>query len=47
MYNMLIITRALPRKQRQHINIVCTTDIMALEDRPGITGISYFLPFCP
>jgi hypothetical protein len=20
---------------------------MALEDRPGVTGISYFLPFCP
>jgi hypothetical protein len=44
---MLIITRALPRKQPRHINIVWTTNIMALEDRPGVTGISYFLPFCP
>jgi hypothetical protein len=46
-YTMLIITRALPRKQPQHINIICTTNIMALGDHPGVTGISYFLPFCP
>jgi hypothetical protein len=43
----LIMTRALPRKQPRHINIVWTTDIMALEDRPGDIGIGYFLPFCP
>jgi hypothetical protein len=43
----LIMTRALPRKQPRHINTVWTTDIMALGDRPGDTGISYFLPFCP
>jgi hypothetical protein len=43
----LIMTRALPRKQPRHINTVCTTDIMALGDRPGITDVSYFLPFCP
>jgi hypothetical protein len=36
-----------PRKQRRHINIVCTTDVMALGDGPGVAGISYFLPFCP
>jgi hypothetical protein len=41
------MTRALLRKQRQHINNVWTTDIMALGVRPGITNISYFLPFCP
>jgi hypothetical protein len=46
-YTMLIITRALPRKQPQHINTISTTDIMALGDHPGITGISYFLPFYP
>jgi hypothetical protein len=40
----LIMTRALPRMQPRHINTVCTTDIMALGDRPGV---SYFLPFCP
>jgi hypothetical protein len=43
----LIITRVLPRKQPRHINIVWTTDIMALGDRAGVTSISYFLPFCP
>jgi hypothetical protein len=41
------MTRVLPRKQPRHINTVCTTDIMALGDRPGVIGISYFLPFCP
>jgi hypothetical protein len=36
-----------PRKQRRHINTVCTTDIMALGDHPGVAGVSCFLPFCP
>jgi hypothetical protein len=31
----------------RHINTICTTNIMALGDHPGITGISNFLPFCP
>jgi hypothetical protein len=31
----------------RHINTIWTTDIMALEVRPGVTGVSYFLPFCP
>jgi hypothetical protein len=43
----LVMTNALPRKLPRHINTVYTTDIMALRDRPGVTGISYFLPFCP
>jgi hypothetical protein len=43
----LIMTHTLPRKRRRHINTICTTDIKALGDRPGITGISYFLPFVP
>jgi hypothetical protein len=30
----------------QDINTICTTDIMALGDHPGVTGVSYFLPFC-
>jgi hypothetical protein len=42
----LIMTRALPRKQPRHINIVCTMDIMVLGDRPDVTCVSYFLPFC-
>jgi hypothetical protein len=46
-YTMFIITRVLPRKQPRHINIVWTTDIMALGVHPGVTSISYFLPFCP
>jgi hypothetical protein len=29
------------------INTICTTDIMALGDDPGVIGSSYFLPFCP
>jgi hypothetical protein len=33
--------------QPRHINTVWTMDIMALGDCPGITCISYFLPFCP
>jgi hypothetical protein len=39
---MLIITRVLPREQPRHINTICTTDIIALEDRLGVSGISYF-----
>jgi hypothetical protein len=31
----------------RHINTIWTTNIMALGDHPGVTGISYFLPFCP
>jgi hypothetical protein len=31
----------------RHINTICTTDIMALGDRPGVISVSYFLPFCP
>jgi hypothetical protein len=46
-YTMLIIIRTLPREQPRDINIVCTTDIMALGDRPSITSISYFLLFFP
>ena len=42
----LIMTHALPREQPRHINTICTTDTMALGDRPGVTGTSYFLPFC-
>jgi hypothetical protein len=29
------------------INTICATDIMVLGVRPGVAGISYFLPFCP
>jgi hypothetical protein len=29
------------------INTICTTDIMALGDHPGVSGVSYFLLFCP
>jgi hypothetical protein len=43
----LIMTRALPRMLPQDINIVCTMDIMALGDHPGVTGSSSFLPFVP
>jgi hypothetical protein len=46
-YTMLIIIRTLPREQPLDINTVCTTNIMALGDRSGITSISYFLLFCP
>jgi hypothetical protein len=41
-----MMTRALPMKQPRDINTIWTTDIMTLGDRPGITCISYFLPFC-
>jgi hypothetical protein len=44
---MLIITRALPRKQSPHINTAWTADIRAPRD---CTGVSYsyniFLPLC-
>jgi hypothetical protein len=50
-YIVLIMTRALPRKQLRDINTIWTTDIMALGDLLGDIGIgyfySYFLPFCP
>jgi hypothetical protein len=29
------------------INTVCTTDIMALGDHPGVADDSVFPPFCP
>jgi hypothetical protein len=41
-YTVLIMTRALPRKQPRDINTICTTDIMALGDLLGDTGIGYF-----
>jgi hypothetical protein len=50
-YTMLIITRALPRKQPRHINTIWTTDIMAPEDCLAVAGMRYFYsvfpPFCP
>jgi hypothetical protein len=49
-YTVLIMTRALPRKQPRDINTIWTTDIMALGDLLGDTGIGYFYnvfpPFC-
>jgi hypothetical protein len=48
---MLIITRALPRKQPPHINTAWTTDIMALGDCSSVlvldTSIMYSLRFAP
>jgi hypothetical protein len=41
-YTMLMMTRALPRKQPRDINTIWTTDIMALGDLLGDTGIGYF-----
>jgi hypothetical protein len=41
------MTRALPRVLPRASNIVCTTDIIALGDHPGVTGSSSFLPFLP
>jgi hypothetical protein len=41
-YTVLIITRVLPRKQPQDINTICTTDIIALGDLLGNTGVGYF-----
>jgi hypothetical protein len=46
-YTVLIMARALPRKQPRDINTIWTTDIRALGDHPGITGSSYSLPFLP
>jgi hypothetical protein len=49
-YAVLIMTRALPRKQPRDINTIWATDIMALGDLIGDTGIGYFYnvfpPFC-
>jgi hypothetical protein len=41
-YTVLIMARALPRKQPLDINIVWTTDIMALRGLLGDTSIGYF-----
>jgi hypothetical protein len=41
------MTRALPRTLPRDINTVCTTDIMALGDYPGVAGSSSFLLFVP
>jgi hypothetical protein len=41
-YAVLIMARALPRKQPQDINTIWTTDIMALGDLLGDTGVGYF-----
>jgi hypothetical protein len=41
-YTVLIMARALPRKQPRDINTIWTTNIMALEDFLGDTGIGYF-----
>jgi hypothetical protein len=48
-YTVLIMTRALPRKQPRDINIIWTTDIMALGDLLGDIGTSimYSLRFAP
>jgi hypothetical protein len=40
-YTMLIMARALPRKRPRDINTIWTTDIMALGDLLGDTGIGY------
>jgi hypothetical protein len=39
---MLIMARALPRKQPRDINTIWTTDIMALGDLLGDAGVGYF-----
>jgi hypothetical protein len=41
-YTVLIVARKLPRRQQQDINTICSTDIRALEDLLGDTGIGYF-----
>jgi hypothetical protein len=41
-YTVLIMAHALPRKQPRDINTIWTTDIMALGDLLGDTGIGYF-----
>jgi hypothetical protein len=50
-YTVLIMARALPRKQPRDINNIWTTDIMALGDLLGDAGIWILLyvfpPFCP
>jgi hypothetical protein len=43
----LMMARALPRKQPREVNTVSGTDITTLGDRPDVTGVSYFPPFCP
>jgi hypothetical protein len=46
-YIVLIMTHALPRKQSRDINTIWTTDIMALGDLLGDTGIGYFYNVFP
>jgi hypothetical protein len=41
-YTVFIMTRASSRKRPRDINTICTTDIMALGDLLGDTGIGYF-----
>jgi hypothetical protein len=41
-YTVLIMARALPRKQPRDINTIWSTDIMALGDLVGDTSIRYF-----
>jgi hypothetical protein len=41
-YAVLIMARALPRKQPQDINTIWTMDIMALRNLLDDTGIGYF-----
>jgi hypothetical protein len=41
-YTILIMARTLPRKQPRDVNTIWTTDIMALGDLLGDTGIGYF-----
>jgi hypothetical protein len=41
-YTVLIMTRALSRRQPRDINTIWTTDIMALGDLLGDTSIGYF-----
>jgi hypothetical protein len=41
-YTVLIMARALPRKQPRYINTIWTTDIRALVDLLGDAGIGYF-----
>jgi hypothetical protein len=41
-YTVLIMAHVLPRKQPRDINTIWTTDIMALGDLLGDTGIGYF-----
>jgi hypothetical protein len=41
-YTVLIMARALPRKQPRDINTIWTTDNMALGDLLGDAGVGYF-----